>query len=452
MLLAAAREFMARGARETNPPVWASYWEHILIAPELGRRIADQASKHGVSVDPVRVEQALWLHDASVMMTSAYNRKDHVGDRLLTEMGLKPLTEALSSTHKLMAASEELKLTDAQIKLDAPLDEQQETVVDKYLASLTPTQRITNLGDNLGKRDGNGLFTLEAFRQYLKTQERRYDQTSPWPSTNWAISSPAAGAPPRRPDGAVLQYYTVKKTIEWLQNSGVDVEAIMTGLADYGPKFVVVVRHGELANPKGIVYNRDAVMRTADIIHLSDEGQAQMAVVAKTLSGRKFNVVRVVSSPETRAQESTQGILAGLKSELLIQTAAELDDALCPGPYLLGIAMLDFARQNMDVYDGSSKWEDFNHETPASIKERIQHIFWQTAKGLKVGETALLVSHGDPIAFLLNALEGTDVPPAELRNAIYPKKGEATVAVIGPDGKLFTAHSLNGPQLQSKIF
>lgn len=35
---------MAKGAKETNPQVRVSYWEHITIAPELGKRIAEETN------------------------------------------------------------------------------------------------------------------------------------------------------------------------------------------------------------------------------------------------------------------------------------------------------------------------------------------------------------------------------------------------------------------------
>lgn len=448
-----AREFMVRGARETNPPVWSSYWEHIIIAPELGRRIAEQAAAKGLEVDPLRVEFALWLHDASAMVTSAYNRKDYIGDTLLRKMGLpSEILRALSSTHKLMAASQELKPTAGQKRLEAPLDARQEAVVEEYFLSLTPEQRITNLGDNLGKRDGNGLFTLEAFRQYLTTQESRYDQSSPWPSVNWAISSPTPVEVPGRQYGAVLQYYTIKKTIEWLKNSGVNVDGICQDLADYGPKIVVVVRHGEIDNPTGIVYNRDSVMKQDQAIHISDRGKQQMTDVGKILSSRKFNITSIFSSPETRALESIKAIRTGSDSTLPVQIVEELDDAMAPGPYTEGMSMETFMGLAGNVYD-ENRWGKYHHESPGSITKRTRDAFWKIAKDLRVGQTAVMLSHGDPIAFLLNALDNKKITPAELRNAIYPKKAEATAVIIGPDAKVFTMYSLNRAQLnESKVY
>lgn len=187
-----AREFLARGAKETNPIVWASFFDHTIVASEVGRLVAEQAAAVSLEVDPRKVEFALWLHDISRIVSVDYLRNDFIGNRLLFEVGVPRMVfdGCLSSTYDLMKAAVELELTDGQIKLEEELDEQQVAIVNKYFNSLTPMQRITNLADNLGKRDRNGLFTLEAFRQYLKSQERRYNQTSQWPSVNWAISSP----------------------------------------------------------------------------------------------------------------------------------------------------------------------------------------------------------------------------------------------------------------------
>jgi len=449
-----AKEFLAKSAEETNPPVWASYWEHVILAPELGRRVSKESADNGIAVNPDEVEFLLWLHDVGVEVTPRYLRKDFIGDQILIKAGIpREILEGLSSTHRLMVEAEKLQLTDSQIRLEEELDVEQKRKVDYYFDSLSPTQRITNLADNLGKRDEDGLFTLEAFRKYLKTQETRYSKSSPWSTENWSIASPTEGKPSRRPAGAVLQYFTVAKTVEWLEEMGVDFNGICRDLSDYGPRFVTVVRHGELDNPKGIVYNRDNLMDPNDIIHLSIQGKDQMRQVAKTLSDRRFNSVGIFSSPETRAIESAETLRENLQSAVIeIKTLDGLDDSLSPGPYIEGMKMGEFMKLGGNVYD-SSRWGKYDHESSESIVSRTQNIFWRAARSLKAGENAILVSHGDPIAWLLNSLEGSEISPDKLRDMIYPKKGEAVVAIIDPKGELFTMYSLNGPRLtSSKIY
>src|ERR1035437_10188075 len=84
-----AREFMAKGAKTTNPQVKASYWEHITIAPELGRRIALQMAKTDSSIGLHEIEFLLFLHDIGRLITpSIYFRNDLLGDRVLLGTGI----------------------------------------------------------------------------------------------------------------------------------------------------------------------------------------------------------------------------------------------------------------------------------------------------------------------------------------------------------------------------
>ena len=439
------RRLFKEAAAELNPSVWGQYWEHVILAPALGRRIAE-ASKNKLKIDPNSIELALWFHDLGIMVTPQYNRKDKVGDRLLQEIGVSKLIELLSSTHKLMAAAEGLGLTKEQISLKADLTPEQMAKVEKYFQGLTPAQRITNLADNMGKIDENGgLFTMAAFKKYLATQETRYDQTSKWPSVDWAIRS-EDGKFPRRPLGAVLQYFTIKRTIEWLNDQGVKFEEICQSLTNYGPRFVALIRHGEVDNPTGKVYTRDYLMATEDIPHLNNQGQQQMQEAANLLSKRKFRVTKIYKSPEARAQESAECIakILGIQE---IRESYLLDDAFAPGPYLKGTRMETFLEGGGNVWD--PRWAEYHHETPEAIKRRMQGIFRQATSGLKAGETGVLVSHGDPIAFLLRDLEEKTVGPENIdqNQASYPKKGEAKMVVIDPEGLLFAIYSLNGPQL-----
>ena len=106
-----AEEFLAKSAKETNPPVWASYWEHVLLAPELGRRVAEEAVSKGIDVNPSNSEFLLWLHDVGVEVTPRYLRKDFVGDQILIRAGIpREVLDGLSSTYRLMVEAEKLQL------------------------------------------------------------------------------------------------------------------------------------------------------------------------------------------------------------------------------------------------------------------------------------------------------------------------------------------------------
>lgn len=435
-----ARKLLAQGAQETNPPVWATFWEHTFIAPEMGKRSAEKAQNHGVDIDPNEVEFHLWLHEIGRIVTpAAYFRNDLIDERLLSEFGLpKNILGKAFSIKSFFQTAEQLHLTGAK-----PLDQNQQEAAVNFFNSLAPTQRIINLADNLGKRDEKGLFDLASFLRYLRTQEVKYDQESPWPSVKWVL--------PKRPASAILQAFVVEETVKWLKNSGVNFEEIQEDLTNYGPKMVVVVRHGELENPKGMVYNRDAVMKPEDIIHLSSEGTDQMETLAQLLKQRRFNCVEIVSSPEERAKES----IGAFNKVLNIRESAtdpNLDDVYAPGPYREGMTMKELAEIGGDVYD-ESRWGQYNHERPEAVAARMEKAFWAVAQKLKVGETGVLVSHGDAIAWLLNKITSDKLPyPGELREKLYPVKGSGTLAVIDPEGKLFTLYSLTGESTKGSLY
>lgn len=65
---------------------------------------------------------------------------------------------------------------------------------------------------------------------------------------------------------------------------------------------VHVLRHGEVHNPKGVLYGR------LPDYHLSDRGRAMADRAAEALSGR--DIARVVASPLDRAQETASPIAA----------------------------------------------------------------------------------------------------------------------------------------------
>src|SRR5579872_2300395 len=260
-----AREFLSKGARETNPTVMASYWGHVIIAAELGKRVAQSLNRQAGIVNPLETEFLLWLHDLGrLVIPGAYLRNDFFGNRLLADVGI-PLSvrKKFPSVGKLLTTADGINFTENQLAFEEPLNKDQQQMANLYFSSLSPTQRIVNLADNLGKGGPLGIFNLQQFIHYLKTQEDRYpDQESPWASVHWATTDN------RRKKGAVLQAYVVEQTLHWVEKMGVNFEEIRSGLVNYGPRFVVIARHGELHNPTQIVYNRDSEMAEEDIIHL----------------------------------------------------------------------------------------------------------------------------------------------------------------------------------------
>lgn len=439
-----AKNLLAEAAFEANPAVLAPYWEHILIAPKIGRRVAEDIKAKGIEVDPKKVEFVLWLHEIGRVVTDrVYMRNDRIANRIMREIGIPAgVYQSLTSSEKLMATAEKMGLTPGQYSWREPLTMQQELMAEAYFNSQTTEQRLTNLADNLGKRTPAGqLFDLAVFIDYLKSQESRYVQQSDWPSVAWAIA--------RRPQGAFLQGTTVERTAKWLKDLGVDYRKISEDLADSGAKFLVVVRHGELDNIANIVYNRDALMDPQDIIHLSVIGRQQMRDLAEVLRHRQFNVSKIRVSPEIRTQESAQELRGRVNSELKTTIDPDLDEVYAPGPYQLRMTMDQLAEIGGNIYEGEF-WREFDHETPPHIHERMKRSFLAQAQTLRIGEAGLLISHGDSIAWLVNhlvrgvGLVRSEMPvPANLREAVYLKAGEGMVFVLDSNNRIFTAYILN---------
>lgn len=451
-----ATELFKIATPELNPPVRASFWEHILIAPELGKQIAHSIKDKNL-VNPQSVELALWLHEIGRLVTpGAYFRNDLIDRRLLVEFGLPRsfIDQDTFSLGSLLDWGAKLKLNENQLTFASPFDPVQKALAQKYFDLLTPTQRIVNLADNLGKRDSNGLFAPSSFFDYLKTQEKRLTPQSPWPSEQYAITNRRASA--------VLQKFVIEKTFEWLTDLGVDYTQIRNDLLDFGPKFVLLIRHADIDNKRQIVYNRDNLMRSEDIIHISSKGITQIESFVEVIGkpqtsetnpekGRGFVPEKIYFSPEIRTRETAEVLkkaLAekGIEVEIILNQG--IDEVYAPGPYELGWKMSDLEKAGGNVY--SKKWrEKFKHETPNQVVGRMNKGFQEIVNELRPGQTGAIVSHGDPLAWLANYLNLGKIPkPDKLRGLIYPPKGAAVVVIIGPKGAVFAEYLLAGYPLK----
>lgn len=222
----------------------------------------------------------------------------------------------------------------------------------------------------------------------------------------------------------------------------------MAGAETNSSKFIIVVRHGELDNPKNIVYNRDSLMKPEDIIHLSARGEEQMRKLGLLIAQEGFRVVRILVSPETRVQESVKYLTAGNPFPAF-ETVDDLDDAYVPGPYLTGMTMNQLIQQAGNTY--GAIWRDYHHERPQGIATRMRKVFDEIAKNTGMGESSILISHGDPISWLLNdVIKGYLPEPEDLRNSLYPEKGVASVLVLDSRNKLINHYKLNPQDAGSK--
>ena len=159
----------------------------------------------------------------------------------------------------------------------------------------------------------------------------------------------------------------------------------------------VFIRHGEVANPRRLIYGR------LPRFNLSALGRRQAAGAATALAQAfsspvaanrpiTLDVPRVIfSSPMLRARQTTQ-IIAAQFPELKQRISQDLNEVYSPyegGP----VAMVE--RSHWEVYEGIPA----NYEQPADVLARILKFSAVLCKKFP-GECVLAVSHGDLIYFL----------------------------------------------------
>lgn len=200
-------------------------------------------------------------------------------------------------------------------------------------------------------------------------------------------------------------------------------------------KTVIVIRHGELENPKRIAYNRDTVMEKEDIIHLSGYGKEQYKLLGQLIK-KQFKIVKILYSPETRAKESVEALNEVLElNKYSVKEDAGLDEIYAPAGYKERLSLDEWNKVSGNAYD-KVKWAKYNHEMPLSIINRFEITFNKLVNELKPEETGILISHGDPIAWWIYYKVNNLIPEyTRLKDFIYLKKGEALVIKVGSNNK-----------------
>src|SRR3989344_632407 len=217
--------------------------------------------------------------------------------------------------------------------------------------------------------------------------------------------------------------------------------------AEKNSKYIILVRHGEPDNPKKIVYNLDEVMGKGNEIRITKYGKKQLRALGKVITKKGFKIVRILHSNQTRAVESAKSLNEILKVKGF-QEEKRLSDVYAPGGYLEGMKMAELRQRPGDAY--SPRWKKYNHETPPQIYTRFNQVFLDVVNTLDLGETAILVSHGDPIAWFVNyKIAGKFPDPEKLRNLTYPNQGQGIVLALNAQNKVLKYYFLQDPELLS---
>lgn len=154
---------------------------------------------------------------------------------------------------------------------------------------------------------------------------------------------------------------------------------------------IYLIRHGEVYNPKNLLYGRLAGFG------LSEKGKEQAQKLGKHLKSQKIS--HMYASPLLRAQETAK--LAAL--HLGIETINEDARLIEVGNPFEGMPNTKYYSEIGTVYD--KKYYRAGAETPQQLKERMHEFLHDVVK--KHGEqTILAVSHGDPITALYASYVG----------------------------------------------
>jgi len=172
------------------------------------------------------------------------------------------------------------------------------------------------------------------------------------------------------------------------------------------PIYIHLVRHGEVHNPRKILYGRLPRFR------LSAKGRRQARETGKYFS--HLPVQAVFSSPLLRARQTASEIVVfhpGLKMHI----SSRLNE-VCTA--FEGVPGEQVDRKNGDIYTGVGAC----FEQPEDIFSRVKTFLRQVRKTF-TGKHVVAVSHGDVITFTVLWAKGWELIPknkSRLRQVGYP--------------------------------
>jgi broad specificity phosphatase PhoE len=187
------------------------------------------------------------------------------------------------------------------------------------------------------------------------------------------------------------------------------------------PTRISFVRHGEVFNPKRIVYGR------LPRFHLSVKGLEEARATGRRLSASP--IAAVFTSPMLRARQTAKLVTSSHRN-IPISISTLLIEVCSP---FQGRPNAEADRVKWNLFDGA----DCQFEQPADIVRRVRRFIDRTRRRLS-GQHSVAVTHGDVVAFTILWAKGVDLHPdrrLDLRDHgfpdRYPSTGSVTTLIFG---------------------
>lgn len=145
------------------------------------------------------------------------------------------------------------------------------------------------------------------------------------------------------------------------------------------PLTVYLVRHGEVQNPKGILYGR------LPGYYLSEAGRKQATAAGRALARK--NIAAIYASPMERTQETAKHIIAERKHPIPITVDERLIEVHSPYD---GTPHTELEAIHFDLYTGNEP----PHEQPQDIRRRLIHFLTEMRQE-HANQEIIAVTHGD---------------------------------------------------------
>ncbi|MBA2363467.1 MAG: histidine phosphatase family protein [Chloroflexia bacterium] len=182
---------------------------------------------------------------------------------------------------------------------------------------------------------------------------------------------------------------------------------------------ILLIRHADVHNPEQILYGRLPRFR------LSDDGLAQAEMTANALAAEP--VAAIYSSPMLRARQTAK-IIARQQPDAPIRESKLLQEVQTSWQ---GTRWAELG-PNANLYEPLRNPSD---ESMDDVGDRMERFVRQLLRR-HAGETAVCVSHADPVMIGRVRIEGKPLNLQTIRTPDYPERASVTRLLFSEDGSL----------------